>query len=120
MWAAMISNAESGDLSLDPAVGAESQRAASDWLDALRLMAVNASSLGMPEGFPPDLDSAQALAKKFGDKATGADGVQVRIAQFITVGEQLRDLIRAAVKKIETEDEAVATDVESVTVTVPK
>jgi hypothetical protein len=99
--------AASGDLWVDPVVAIESHRAIDSWLTALRDMDTRTVDLGRTEGFPA-IGSAQQLARKFEEKATGSDGLQARIRQFGEAAQQLSDLFAYSIKKFRDTDEAAA------------
>ena len=102
-----VQKARSGDLFLDPHAAIDAHKATRAWIDALSSMASSAANCGRPDGFPA-IPSAQTVADKFGEKATGPQGLRTRIEQHLAVANDLADLLRYSIKKFESTDEQAA------------
>ncbi|MBH0776842.1 hypothetical protein [Nocardia bovistercoris] len=105
-WRNLNTQAESGDLRLDPAVGNALKAQAEQMKTKLDDMLVAARQLGALSGFGA-LQTATTMQQKFENKAVAGDGSAVqRLLQSVEVLTLMAETYEKAVRTIEDTDQA--------------
>ncbi|MGN2641317.1 hypothetical protein ACWEKT_36150 [Nocardia takedensis] len=103
-WKNLKTQAESGELKMDPDIGNALKAHAEKMRGKLDLMLTRARALEILQGFG-GLDTANTLRKKFEAKATGADGsALIRLQQSIEILTLMSETYAKAIGTIQETD----------------
>ncbi|TLF53990.1 hypothetical protein [Nocardia cyriacigeorgica] len=107
-WKTMKTQAENGELRMDPEIGNALKARADTLLTELRKMVGNTKQLEHVSGFGT-LKSAEALRGKFAAKAvTDEDSAQNRLKESIEIVTLMSETYALAVRRIEETDQSTA------------
>ncbi|MBF6427110.1 hypothetical protein GV791_30285 [Nocardia cyriacigeorgica] len=107
-WKGLKTQAENGELRMDPQIGSALKARADAMLTELDLMVFDVKALEHVSGFGT-LGSAVALQKKFAAKATTADdSAQKRLQESIDIVKLMSETYELAIRRIEETDQSTA------------
>ncbi|MET9214405.1 MULTISPECIES: hypothetical protein [unclassified Nocardia] len=110
-WKQLLSQANSGELALDPEVGRDLDRVCDDHLDRLEEVLGKIGTVSFISGFGT-LDSGVTLEKKFSLTASGSDrALDTVIQQHIEAVQTAKEVVAKAIANFVAQDGTLATEI---------
>lgn len=110
-WNQLLTQADAGELSLDPEVGRDLDRVCDDHLDRLEEVYELVDRVKRIDGFG-SFNSSQALANKFSQTASGGDrALDTVIRQHIEAVQTAKEVVAKAIANFIAQDGTLATEI---------
>lgn len=110
-WSQLLTQADAGELALDPEVGRDLDRVCDDHISRLEEVFLSVERVGRISGFGT-FDSSAILEKKFSLTASGGDrALDTVLRQHIEAVQTAKEVVAKAIANFVAQDEATGAEI---------